>query len=140
MNDGASRLGHDHPIVLFDGVCNFCNASVNFILDHEPSGRIRFASLQSESGRALLREHGLPDGFSTSLVLIERGRALTESAGALAIAAHLRHPWSGLRFLRIVPAFARDAVYRFVAKHRYRWFGRTEVCRVPTAKERARFL
>jgi predicted DCC family thiol-disulfide oxidoreductase YuxK len=137
MND---RPAHHHPIVLFDGVCNFCNASVNFIIAREPRGRLRFAALQSEAGRALLREHGLPGDFMTSLVLIEGGRAFTDSTGALAIAAHLRPPWNWLRLLRVVPRFARDAAYRFVGRHRYRWFGRREACRVPTPAERARFL
>lgn len=137
MND---RPAHQHPIVLFDGVCNFCNASVNFIIAREPRGRLRFAALQSEAGRALLREHGLPEEFMTSLVLIEGGRAFTDSAGALAITAHLSSPWNWLRLLRVVPRIVRDAAYRCVGRRRYRWFGRTEACRVPTPAERARFL
>ena len=140
MEDVLNKIPNNYELILFDGVCNFCNSSINFIIDHDPHGVIRFAALQSEAGRALLRECGLPQEPPGSLVLVERGRACSESAAVLGIAAHLRRPWSGLRFLRTVPAFVRDAVYRFVARHRYRWFGRTERCRVPTTEERARFL
>lgn len=148
MTRGPSRGGPpssqarsaDSPIVLFDGVCNLCNASVNFIITRDPGKRVRFAALQSEAGRALLREHGLPDDFVASLVLIEGGRVRVDSSGALGIAAHLKRPWRWLRFLRLVPSFLRDALYRLVADHRYRWFGRREACRLPTTEERGRFL
>ncbi|MEO5617952.1 MAG: DCC1-like thiol-disulfide oxidoreductase family protein [Candidatus Eisenbacteria bacterium] len=129
-----------YPIVLFDGLCDFCNVSVNFIIDRDPSASLRFAPLQSEIGQALLREHGLPAGFEASLVLFEGRRVYTESAGVLGIAAHMKRPWSWLRYLRIVPAFVRDAAYRFIGDRRSRWFGRSEACPIPTPQKRERFL
>ena len=130
-----------HPIVLFDGVCNLCNASVNFIIDRDPHDRFRFAALQSERGVALLAEHGhTVSAEPDSIVLVEGGRIFERSTAALRIARHLRGAWKLLYGFMIVPRPLRDLVYRFIARHRYRWFGRTEACRVPTPELRARFL
>lgn len=127
-------------IVLFDGVCNLCNASVQFIIDQDPQGRFRFASLQSEAGQKLLKTHGLPTEGFTSLVLIEADRAYLRSTGALRIARHLpRLAWLATLFLW-VPAGLRDPVYDWIARNRYRWFGRQESCRIPTPELQNRFL
>jgi predicted DCC family thiol-disulfide oxidoreductase YuxK len=126
-------------IVLFDGVCNVCNASVNFIIDRDPEGLIQFASLQSEVGQALARQHGIPVEAST-MGFIEDGVPYTRSTAALRIAKHLRGPVRALSILLFVPRFLRDAAYRFFAANRYRWFGRSESCRVPTPDIRRRFL
>jgi predicted DCC family thiol-disulfide oxidoreductase YuxK len=133
------------PIVLFDGVCNLCNAAVNFILDHERSGELRFASLQSDAARALLAEHGAPveqlgQGDPDTMVLLEGGRLFDRSAAALRIARRLRWPWRALAVFLIVPRPLRDLVYRFVARNRYRWFGKSDACRMPSPELRARFL
>ena len=128
------------PIVLFDGVCNLCNGTVNFILDHDPAGRFRFAALQSEAGRALLVRHGLAADALESLVLVEGERAWVRSDAALRIAAGLGAPWRWLAVLRVVPRGIRDRLYDAVARNRYRWFGRRDECRVPTPDLRARFL
>ncbi|MBZ0117075.1 MAG: thiol-disulfide oxidoreductase DCC family protein [Sandaracinaceae bacterium] len=129
-------------IVLFDGVCNLCNGAVQFILDRDPKEYFRFASLQSERGVSLLREHGIavPEGDPESFVLVENGRAYERSTAALRIARHLRGIYKLLWVFSIVPRPLRDLVYRFIARHRYRWFGKSEVCRVPTPELRARFL
>ena len=131
-----------HPVVLFDGVCNLCNGAVQFILDRDPAGTFRFASLQSERAAALLRAHGLepPAGDPESMVLIDGGRVYERSSAALRIARRLRGGWSLLYALVIVPRALRDAVYRVVARNRYRWFGKSDQCRVPTPELRARFL
>jgi predicted DCC family thiol-disulfide oxidoreductase YuxK len=129
-----------HPIVLFDGVCNLCNASVRFAVHRDPRGRVRFASLQSQSGRGLLASHGLSADYAGSLVLIDGDRAYLESAGALRIARYLTFPWPLLYALIIVPRVVRDAAYRAVANRRYRWFGRSDVCQLPDAATRDRFL
>lgn len=118
--------------MLFDGVCNLCNRSVQCIIRHDPKGRFRFASLQSEVGRRLQAEHGLdPDAVNT-IVLIEKGRAYTRSDAALRIARRLKVParfWWPARF---VPRQLRDAAYDWIGRNRYRWFGRREECMVPS--------
>lgn len=132
------------PILLFDGVCNLCSKTVQFIVDHEREPTIRFCSIQSEKGHALLAEHGMSHVVAQAdpdtMVFVEGGRAFDRSTGALKIAAHLRAPWSWGRVALILPRFLRDVGYRIVAKNRYRWFGKTDSCLVPTKALRARFL
>lgn len=130
------------PVVLFDGVCNLCNATVGFLIDRDPGALLRFTSLQGEAGAALLRAHGAraPEGDPDSVLLVEDGVVYAHSDAALRIARHLRAPWRWLWALRVVPRALRDAVYRFIARNRYRWFGKAETCRVPTKELRARFL
>jgi predicted DCC family thiol-disulfide oxidoreductase YuxK len=130
----------DHPLVLFDGVCNLCSASVNFVIDRDPAGHFRFAPLQSPLGQQMLRRHDLSPAYSDSVVLIERGRALTRSTASLHIARRLRRPWPLLFLLTMIPAALRDAVYEFIAANRYKWFGRSDACRMPTPGRQARFI
>jgi predicted DCC family thiol-disulfide oxidoreductase YuxK len=129
-------------VVLFDGVCNLCNGAVQFIIDRDPSGRFTFASLQSDRGRAILREHGVPptEGDPDTVFLLEDGRLFERSTAALRIARHLAMPWRLLAVFVVMPSAPRDLVYRFIARNRYRWFGRTEQCRIPTPELRARML
>lgn len=127
-------------IVLFDGVCNVCNAAVNFIIDRDPEGRFRFASLQSPEGMALAAPHGIDGSEPSTMVLIEDGRAYTQSTAALRIARKLRAPWPLAYAALFVPRALRDVAYRYFAANRYRWFGKTEACRVPTPDIRSRFL
>jgi predicted DCC family thiol-disulfide oxidoreductase YuxK len=129
-----------HPIVLFDGVCNLCNGSVQFILKRDPQARFRFASLQSEAGRKLMAEHGLDPDALSSVVVIEDGQAWKESSAGLRIARHLPGAWKLLRVFKVIPRPLRDAVYRLIARNRYRWFGKTEACWLPTPELKARFL
>jgi predicted DCC family thiol-disulfide oxidoreductase YuxK len=135
---------HDGPIVLFDGVCNVCNGAVNFVLDHETARALRFASFQSTAGRAVRAEHGLGSGDEAddpnSVVLLERGRVFERSTAVLRIASYLRWPYRALAAFVVVPRPLRDLVYRWFARHRYAWFGKADVCRVPTPELRARFL
>lgn len=133
-------MGEASPIVLFDGVCNLCSGSVQFLLKRDPEGRFRFAPLQSDAGRSLLAEHGLAVDSLSSVVLIEGGRVWQESAAALRIARHLRGPWKLLRIFVIVPRPLRDLVYRWIARNRYRWFGKAETCWLPTPELEERFL
>jgi len=128
------------PILLFDGVCNFCNEAVGFVLDHDRAGRFRFASLQSEAGRALLAEHGLSESALSTSVLIDAGRAYKDSEGVLRAALLLGGAFRLAGPLLWLPRGLRDALYRAFARNRYRWFGRSEHCRVPTPETRARFL
>ena len=125
-------------IVLYDGECGFCSRSVQFAFRRDPKARYRFASLQSETGRRLLREHGLPEAVTT-VVLVEDGRAFVRSTAALRIGLGLRWPWSWLAALGfVVPRPLRDAAYGWVARHRHRIAG--EACLVPTPELRARML
>jgi predicted DCC family thiol-disulfide oxidoreductase YuxK len=131
-----------HPVILFDGVCNLCNAFVNFVLDRDPTAQFHFASLQSPGAAALLAERGLPAPAAEpdSIVLIDGDRVYERSTAALRIARRLRGPIRVLSVFMVVPRPLRDLVYRFVARYRYRWFGRRDMCRVPTPELRARFL
>ena len=131
----------EFAILLFDGVCNFCNGWVDFVIRRDPNGAIRFAALQSPEGAAVLKEVGLPSDYLDTVVLIEGdGRVRSASTGVLETLRKLQGPWPLLYFLIIVPAPIRDFVYRRVAKARYRWFGQRSTCRMPTAEEEKRFL
>ena len=130
----------DHPVVLFDGVCNLCNGSVQFIIAHDPHAQFRFAPLQSESARRLLGESEARGPFPDSVILIERGYVSTRSAAALRIARRLKFPWPLLYALVVVPSPLRDMGYDFIARNRYKWFGKREACMLPTPELRARFL
>lgn len=127
-------------IVLFDGVCNFCNSSVNFLIDRDPEGRFVFGALQSEEGLEVLREHDLPEHYFDSIVLIKGDSVWTASDAVLEISRDMSGLWPALRVFRIIPRFIRDAVYNWIAANRYKWFGKRESCRLPTPEYRARFL
>lgn len=133
--------GHDRPVLLFDGVCHLCHRSVQFVLRHERGSALLFAALQSDTGRALLRDLALPADYLDSMLLCEDGRVYTGSDAALRVARHLRAPWSWGRALLVLPRALRDPVYRWIARNRYRWFGRDEAaCLVPAPGLRERFL
>jgi predicted DCC family thiol-disulfide oxidoreductase YuxK len=134
------RMANEHPIVLFDGVCNLCNRSVQFIIQHDPQGRFRFASLQSELGAELRARLGIDPQAIDSIILIEGDRWYRESAAALRIARGLSGAWKMLWPLRFVPRSLRDGAYRIIARNRYRWFGKQETCWLPTPELRGRFL
>jgi predicted DCC family thiol-disulfide oxidoreductase YuxK len=126
-------------IILFDGVCNVCNEFVQFVIKRDPEGYFQFASLQSEAGKQLLKKYQLPDSLET-VVLIENDKAYTYSTAPLRVTRHLRGLWKiGFVFI-IVPPFIRHAIYRFIARNRYRWFGKKESCMMPTPAIEARFL
>lgn len=134
----SDLLAAEHPVVLFDGVCNLCNGAVRFVTRHDRAGRFDFASLQSETGARLLRERR--PGFALdeleTLVFIEGARVYTHSDAALRIARGLDGAWPLLGLLGLVPRVIRDAAYRFVARRRYRWFGRAEACAIPPPPDR----
>jgi predicted DCC family thiol-disulfide oxidoreductase YuxK len=130
-------------VVLFDGVCNLCNGFVQFVISHDTQARFRFAALQSEAGQALLAAAGHPPlgpAGPESVVLLEGGRLYSHSAAVLRIAGLLGGIWRVAAVGWLLPRSWRDAVYRFVARHRYQWFGRQESCWLPTPALRARFL
>jgi predicted DCC family thiol-disulfide oxidoreductase YuxK len=132
---------HSHPsIVLFDGVCNLCNGAVQFIILHDPKGQFQFASLQSSIGQDLLKQYQLPTNSISTIVLIEQGRSYIQSTAALRIARRLRGAWPLLYAAILVPPAWRNVLYRWVARNRYRWFGKTEQCMLPNPAYKQRFL
>jgi predicted DCC family thiol-disulfide oxidoreductase YuxK len=126
-------------IVLFDGVCNFCNGAVNFIIRHDGEGRFKFAALQSDVGKDLQTKYKVPSDVD-SIVLIENEAAVLHSTAALQIARGLGGVWSLLYVFAIVPKPIRDSFYKLFAKYRYRIFGKKDVCMIPTPEVRERFL
>jgi len=127
-------------IILFDGVCNLCNGSVIFILEREKQPRFTFASIQSEAGKELLKRCGLPADYSQAVVLIDNGRIYFGSTAALKIGQYLKFPWSILSYIGLViPKIMRDWAYSQIAKYRYQWFGKRDVCMVPTENLKYRF-
>ena len=127
-------------IILFDGVCNFCNGSVNFIIERDEKNYIKFAPLQSEIGQKLLDEHGIDKTETDSVVLVENGKAFTHSTAALKVAQKLDGAWSWFYLFIIIPKPIRDFFYKTFAKYRYKLFGKTDACMMPTPEIRARFL
>ncbi|MBM9501315.1 thiol-disulfide oxidoreductase DCC family protein [Leptospira sp. 201903071] len=128
------------PIVFFDGVCNLCNGTVLFFLDHNPKKNLRFASLQSEFAERILTKKNLPDVAPSSVLFLENGILYEKSNAVLKIAAHLSFPWNLASIFRWVPTLLRDIVYDWIAKNRYRWFGKSEACRIPSPELKSRFL
>jgi predicted DCC family thiol-disulfide oxidoreductase YuxK len=127
-------------VVLFDGVCNFCNSAVNFIIDRDPAGYFRFAPLQSETARRILADCKLPSEFVDNIILVENGNCHGRSNAALRILRRLRGPSAVLYYLVLIPRPIRDAVYDWFARHRYRLFGKRSACSIPSPQIRARFL
>jgi predicted DCC family thiol-disulfide oxidoreductase YuxK len=137
MANPVESSGH---VVLFDGVCNLCNGWVRFVMRRDPRRRFRFASLQSTFGAESLRRHGLPDDYLGSILLLADGVLYARSDAVLRIAGQLRWPWPVLCVFVVVPRVVRDIVYDWVARNRYRWFGKRESCLLPNAQDAARFL
>lgn len=128
------------PIILFDGVCNFCNSAVNFVLKRNAKANILFAPMQAGAGQKLLEQYQLPPDDMSSFIFIENGTVYKQSAGALKVCRHLRGLWPLCYGLIIVPAFIRDGIYNWIAKNRYKWFGQKDSCMIPTPELKTRFL
>lgn len=130
---------NDDHIILFDGVCNLCNSAVQYVIKRDGKGLFKFASLQSETGRILLVKSGLPPDHLKSFVYIHGSRFYTRSTAALKVAQQLKGPVQLLYGFIIVPGVIRDWVYDFIAKNRYRLFGRKDTCIIPTPQLKERF-
>jgi predicted DCC family thiol-disulfide oxidoreductase YuxK len=128
------------PLILFDGVCNLCNAWVRFVIRRDPAGVFRFAAQQSPTGQAIIEDRLKGAAQLFSVILVEDNATYTESDAVLRVLVLLGPPWAWMSLLRLIPRRVRDACYRFVVRHRYRWFGRTEVCQVPPVDMRSRFI
>jgi predicted DCC family thiol-disulfide oxidoreductase YuxK len=126
--------------ILFDGVCNFCNASINFVIDRDSKGIFKFATLQSEIGQELLKKYSLKQNDFDSIILEKEGKIYQKSDAALEIARNLDGLWQIFYVFKIIPSFLRNPIYDLIAKNRYRIFGKTDACRIPTPELKARFL
>jgi predicted DCC family thiol-disulfide oxidoreductase YuxK len=131
---------NENAIILFDGVCNFCNNSVNFIIERDSDNYFKFAPLQTEIAEELAKKHGIDKENTDSIILIEDNKAHTHSTAALKIARRLDGIWSLFYVFIIVPKFIRDFFYKTFAKYRYKLFGKKDVCMMPTPEIRERFL
>ncbi len=127
-------------VILFDGICNLCNDVVNLLLDLDKSNILYFSSLQSDFGQFVLQKFNLPTDNFNSFIFLKKGKIYQKSDGALEVCRTLGGFWKILYFFKIIPTFARNAIYEWVAQNRYRWFGKKEYCRVPTPNLQARFL
>ncbi len=130
----------DAPILLFDGVCNLCQTSVQWVLQHDKAGIFRFASLQSDTGQQQLARFDLDGENFDTVVLVDGSRIFTRSGAALEILRRLGIPWSIFSVLVWVPRPIRDAVYNWIARNRYRWFGQKQECWLPRPEWSDRFL
>lgn len=130
----------DTAVIFFDGVCNLCNASVNFIIDRDSKRYFRFAALQSEAGQRFLNQHGLNATDFDSIVLYEDGQIYQKSTAALRIARKLDFLYPVLYTYIVIPVKIRDFFYNLIATNRYKWFGRRNECRIPTPELKSRFL
>ncbi len=130
----------NRPVVLFDGVCNLCSNYVQFIIKRDPTAKFRFASLQSAFGQKLSSQFKLDTQHLHSIILVQGNTFKERSNAALEIARHLSGAWPLLHTFKIVPRFLRDPIYNWVARNRYRWFGKKDECWIPTPDLKNRFL
>ena len=138
MNDEQIK---QQKIILFDGICSLCNGSVIFVWQREKQPLFKFASIQSEAGKELLEWCGLSKDFHQAVILIDEGKIYLGSTAALKIGKYLKFPWPVLSSIGLlVPKFLREWVYSQIAKHRYQWFGKKDICMVPTEGVKARFI
>ncbi len=128
------------PVILFDGVCNYCNSMVNFVIKQDKKKVFKFAALQSDSGQKLLKQYNLPTESFNSFILIDNGKVYQSSAAGLTVLKKLPWYWKWSQAFWIIPTFMRNAVYNIIAKNRYKWFGRKDTCMVPYQVVRDRFL
>lgn len=136
----TSNIPKDKPILLFDGVCNLCNGFVQFIIKNDPNAKFRFAALQSEVGQQLLQEAKMSMNDLNTVVFYDEEKFYTHSDVGLRVARHLGGWWTSFLIFKIIPKSLRDGIYNWIAKNRYRWFGKRESCIIPTAELKARFL
>lgn len=127
-------------IVLFDGVCNLCNGFVNWVIDRDPKAKVMFGSLQSEEAKSLLSKFGESPDYLDSIVAIKNDKLYKNSRAVLEICLTIGGVYKLMGVFLIVPNFIRDAVYKWVARNRYKWFGKSESCRIPTPELKSRFL
>ena len=130
----------DAPVILFDGVCNFCNYWVNFAIKRDPEKKLKFTTLQGETAKQVLPKYNINPTSLSSVIFIDNGNAYTQSSASIRICKYLNGGWKLFYGLMIIPKFIRDFFYNIIARNRYKWFGKKESCMVPTPELRERFL
>lgn len=130
----------NHPIIMFDGICNLCNHLIQFVIKRDPNGIFKFLSLQSDLARSIMSSHNLTNKQLDSIILIDKNQIFTESTAILHILNKLTGPIKLLIPLWIIPKLIRDKGYRFIAKNRYKWFGKKSACMIPTQDIKNRFI
>ena len=133
-------MNRDQPVILFDGVCNFCNAIINFIIRQDKKRIFLYATLQSNAGKRILEESKFPTDIFESFLLLDKGKLYSKSAASLRLYNYLPWYWKWTQLFWIFPKFIRDWVYDIIAKNRYKWFGKREECMVPSSELKERFL
>lgn len=128
------------PVVLFDGVCNFCNYWVNFAIKRDRKKKLLFAALQGETAGRILDTYNILPTETSSVILIDNGKMYTQSSASIRISKYLHGGWKLFYALMIVPKFIRDPIYNIIARNRYRWFGKKDKCMIPTPELKERFL
>ncbi len=134
------ELPDNTAIILFDGVCNFCNSSVNKIIKHDKKNKFKFAALQSEIGKKLVQQYAINSSKTDSIILIENNIASIKSTAILKIAKQMNGLYSLAYGFIIIPTFIRNAVYDFIARNRYKWFGKKDTCMIPTDEIKGKFI
>lgn len=130
----------DHPVILFDGVCNLCNGFIQFIIKRDPEAKFRFAALQSDFAKDELQKRNINPNVINTVIFLDQNLTYTQSTAALEIAKKLGKGWQLLYPLILLPTSFRDFVYKLVAKNRYKWFGQKDSCMIPTPELKSRFL
>ena len=130
----------ENPVVLFDGVCNFCNYWVNFALKRDKKKKLKFSPLQGETARQILEKYNFNTTALSSVILIDKNRIWTQSSAAIRICKYLKGGWKLCYGLIIIPKFIRDFFYNIIARNRYKWYGKRDKCMIPTPELRDRFL
>jgi len=129
----------NESVIFFDGICNYCNAMVNFAIRNDKKASLKFSPLQSFAGKQMMKEFKIPAEVD-SIIFLDKGKVYTHSDAAIRITKYLRWPSKAFYAFIIVPQFVRQPLYKWVARNRYRWFGKKEKCMVPTPDVKARFL
>ncbi|MFT5077566.1 MAG: putative DCC family thiol-disulfide oxidoreductase YuxK [Planctomycetota bacterium] len=127
-------------IILFDGVCNLCNSSINFVIKRDKKDEFRFTALQEEPGISLLKHHHIDTKDTDSIILIENDTVYVKSSAALRVSRKLSGAWPLMYGFMIVPAFIRNGVYDYIAKNRYKWYGKQDSCMIPNPELNNKFL
>lgn len=133
-------MSQPKSIVFFDGVCNLCNSSVDFMIKRDKNDRFLVGALQDETSKEILSQFEVKEDYLDSIVLLENGKVFYKSTAALKIARHLAGLWPALYPLIILPQGLRDVVYDWIGQNRYKWFGKQNTCRLPSPEEKAKFL
>ena len=135
------QLTENKKLILFDGVCNLCNSSVQYVIKHDKKNKFLFTALQSETGQQLINQYGIDTSKTDSILLYTPKKGVVaKSTAALTIAYHLGFPNNILSIFLVIPAFIRNWVYDYIAKNRYKWYGKKESCWIPTPELKSKFL